>query len=45
MVIFSPYLNSKRVGLFLSLESIKKALRRGVRIVTVARPSGGERSQ
>ena len=41
VVIFSPYLNTERVKLFLSIKSIIDALARGVKIVIVTRPARG----
>jgi len=43
VVIFSPYLNTERVKLFLSIRSVKDALAKGVRIVVVTRPARGGR--
>jgi len=42
-VIFSPYLNTKRVKLFLSIKGVRDALSRGVRMVVVTRPARGGR--
>ena len=39
VVIFSPFLRLDRVKLFLSIKSVKDALKRGVKLVVVTRPA------
>lgn len=39
VVIFSPYLNTRRVNLFLSIKAVKEALNRGVKIIVATRPA------
>jgi len=39
VMIFSPYLNTDRVKLFLSIKSVSNAISRGVKFVIVTRPA------